>query len=135
MKSRDTHLYVYSMSTRKPHQLAQSPRLVISSPESDPSIHPSVGLPFIMFALLQIAEDIVLMQFTTLSGSVHVRLWNWQTGDLWLVSDADFAVTDTLSCCVGPRPSFSLHGLWTAVCTSLHAYPNPRVWFNRNLRP
>ncbi|KAL4263037.1 F-box domain-containing protein [Pleurotus pulmonarius] len=90
MKSRDTHLYVYSMSTRKPHQLAQSPRLVISSPESEPSIHPSVGLPLIMFALLQIANDIVLMQFTTLSGSVHVRLWNWQTGDLWLAQDYPF---------------------------------------------
>ncbi|KAF9491111.1 hypothetical protein BDN71DRAFT_1434181 [Pleurotus eryngii] len=86
-KSRNTHLCIYSMATKEPHRLAQSPCLVINSPESESLIHPFVGLPFIMFALLQIAEDVVLIQFTTLAASVHVRLWNWMTGDLWLAED------------------------------------------------
>lgn len=48
-----------------------------------------------MCALLQIAEDVVLIQFTTLAAeSVHVRLWNWMTGDLWLVSDPHFTLID-----------------------------------------
>ncbi|KDQ23814.1 hypothetical protein PLEOSDRAFT_1086240 [Pleurotus ostreatus PC15] len=84
-KSRNTHLYIYSMATKEPHQLAQSPCLVINGSESESLVHPFVGHPFIMCALLQIAEDVVLIQYTTLAAeSVHVRLWNWMTGDLWL---------------------------------------------------
>ncbi|KAF7421049.1 hypothetical protein PC9H_011569 [Pleurotus ostreatus] len=87
-KSRNTHLYIYSMATKEPHQLAQSPCLVINGSESKSLVHPFVGHPFIICALLQIAEDVVLIQYTTLAAeSDHIRLWNWMTGDLWLTED------------------------------------------------